>query len=230
MTSWIKKITIVIIPLILLSFSDQQKNLIDLNSVKKDIIADPNNFIPKDFIQNKRTFLLDIYADNYCFVHLQHKYYQSECFMQTSEVVIYKLTDNRWVFKKLVPYFYEISLLNEQSKVFISKNQFCEPTGICMSYTELDNFESDQFNTLKKYSGFNKINYYQGRLALRKEDELLKVVGDTISDEYFLSDFNFPSQKDISFKLLRRTSILKSFSDTLNVVVHSKSSLVKVGE
>lgn len=130
----------------------------------------------------------------------------------------------------MLPYFYEISLLNEQWKIFASDNTFCEPNGACNTYYELNKFDGNDFKRIVSYKGFNKYLYYYGALGKNEKAKLDQAVGDTISNEYILSNIKIKSLKNISFDCERRTKILEGYGDTLKTRTSTSFKSVVLNE
>lgn len=208
----------------------QTKPPIDIEKVKSDMIAAEGHNAPPEFIRERRKeMFLVMYAGDMCFVHLNYRDYHSEPQMKPSIIAVYRLQENQWKLKKIDTYYYNVELLDASSRVFFSNNEFCEPNGVCASYTEFSVFKDDEFKAIADYTGFNKELYYGTLSGSSENKKLAKVPGDTIVNEFLISNARVEAGRRLSFKLEQRVGVLKSVSDTLSIVRTSKSTFVKIG-
>ncbi|MBS1508889.1 MAG: hypothetical protein JSS79_19790 [Bacteroidetes bacterium] len=212
--------------LILCSF---QEPAIDIERVRKDALSSNENIIPEKILSRlrKNRFLV-IYQGNYCFVHVPYKSFASESQMKQSIVVVYKMINAEWVLSRILPYFYNIAVIDSYKNIFISENQECGLEGNCNTFTEIDFFESESFTPLANYRGFDKTVYLMNKLNKGGKSEVSNLIGDTIANTYELSKFKSISPRGYSYTLLQQGTILKSVSDTLGIEGFSKLTTINV--
>lgn len=222
-----KKNNLILMFTILLMSFQQTKPKIDIEQVRSDFIEHEGHNIPIDFIQRKNSRFQVFYSGNQCFVHLRYKDYLSEPQMKSSAVAIYLLTNGKWTLEKILPYYYDMNIADVSKQIFLSKNLFCEPTGSCSSYLELSTYKDDDFESLANYTGYSKVLYYDYLLGLKDIATISNAVGDTIANEYIISELKMESKNKVTFKLTQKISVLKNVTDTLNVTKSIKSISVK---
>lgn len=218
---------ILIFGILLMSF-DQTKPKIDIEQVRSDFIATEGHNIPIDFIQRKNSKFQVFYIGNECFVHLRYKDYLSEPQMKSSAVAIYLLTNGKWTLEKILPYYYDINIADGSKLIFLSQNLFCEPTGACSSYLEVSAYKDGDFISLANYNGHSKTLYYNYALGQNDISTVSAAVGDTIANEYVISNLKVESKNRVAFNLTQKISVLKSVTDTLNVSRSVKSVFVRM--
>jgi hypothetical protein len=227
--SFNRLILLILVSFLLSSFDDQETHPIDIEKVRKDILGSSDNIIPDKYISSlrKNRFLV-IYSKEHCFVHVAYKSFSSESQMKQSVVAVYKLLNGSWVFAKLLPYYYNIELIDAKSNVFLSENQECGLAGDCNSFTEITVFRENDFVPLIEYSGIDRTVYLINEFNESGQKNIIQYVGDTIAINYSLKEFSIVSDKDFSYKLLREGVILKNISDSLGITGFSKSMIIKV--
>lgn len=218
-------LTQILLLLGLIAFARQTPAKIDIEAVRNDIINSPNNNIPKRFLRelDKNLFLV-IYSGQLCFVHVQYKDYLSESYMKTSEVAVYVMTNEKWVFQQVLPYYYNITLIDQGSLLFLSENQFCNPNGTCESFAELNRYKDSGFNKVISFQGYNKTLHYNYLHGMKEMGKIKKHVGDTIAHEYKISKIKMKSRHEISFILQTTTEILEDYSDSLRIKTNESQS------
>lgn len=223
----LKKNNLILIFTILLMSFQHTKPKIDIEQVRSDFIEHEDHNIPIEFIQRKNSRFQVFYSGNQCFVHLRYKDYLSEPQMKSSAVAIYLLTNGRWTLEKILPYYYDMNVVDASKQIFLSQNLFCEPTGACSSYLEVSTYKDDDFESLANYTGYSKVLYYDYLLGQNDIVTISNVVGDTIANEYTISELRMESKSKVIFKLTQKISVLKNVTDTLNVTRNIKSILVR---
>jgi hypothetical protein len=191
---------------------------IDIKVVKNDMIKFAGDRIPEDFISNTDDAMFGIFhIDNFSLVHLSYKDVASEAFMKSSIIALYYLQSGRWKFKKIIPYNYEILLLNKELGVFLSDNEFCSPSGRCSYYSELSIFRNEEMQTLCSYNGFDSYRYYDGLVSIGKASKVDRVLGDTIVNIFKIDNVSLSATGIKSYNLQRQIGILTGISDTLSL-------------
>ena len=222
-------ILLICVFLLISSFDDQEAPPINIEEVRKDILSSSDNIIPDKYIYSlrKNRFLV-IYTKGYCFVHVAYKSFSSESQMKQSVVAAYKWLKGNWVFIKLLPYYYNMDLLDSKSNIFLSENQECGLAGDCNSFTEVTVFRENDFVPLITYTGIDRIVYLTNEFNENGQTGVKEYVGDTIANTYSLKEFSIASDKDFSYKLFKEGAVLKSVSDSLGIVGFSKLTIVKI--
>jgi hypothetical protein len=191
---------------------------IDIKVVKNDMIKFAGDRISENFISNTDDAMFGIfYIDNFSLVHLSYKDVASEAFMKSSIIALYHLKSGRWKFKKIIPYNYEILLLNKEHGVFLSDNEFCSPSGSCSYYSELSIFRNEEMQTVCSYNGFDSSRYYDWLISIGKTSKVAKVPGDTIVNIFKIDNVNFSAIGVKSYNLQRQIGILTGISDTFSI-------------
>lgn len=189
---------------------------IDIESVRKDVMLDSNIQLPHDFISSLEQWKFNVlYVGNICFVHIPYRDYDTDCFMKSSVVAVYRFESAKWIYKYGLPYYFKFSKMNDNDAdlLFLSNNRFCEPNGRCNTYVEICEFKEDDLVPLASYRGFDKYNYYYYHfLVLEERKDIKKVIGDTIINDVKLSDFLF-NRKEAKYTVERRIGILKDIYD-----------------
>jgi len=220
-------ISILIGSCLMLAYTQKQP-VINIEKVKSDMIKAEGHNVPVNIIKNRKSGMFTImYTDDACFVYLSYRDYASEPQMKSSLMTVYSLDKNRWKLEAVVPYYYDVKLLDANSKVFLSDNLFCEPKGDCVSYTEINTYQVNDFQSLVSYSGFDKVPYYETLLASSEKESIIKALGDTIKNMFRISDISVREGAGLSFDLNQEIGILKSMdNDSLHIQWTTKSTRV----
>jgi len=188
-----------------------QKIPIDVEMVRKELLS-KGHISPDDFIRQLKPGLFNVmYAGDLCFVHLPYKNYAGEAFMQSSDMVVYRLSEDKWTFESLLPAWYNNTLLDSTQFVFLADVKFCDAKGSCQTYQSLSKYDGKELLILREYNGVDKKIYYDWLKDNGKPEELKAAVGQTIRNMFILSDFRF-EQHQLSFKLNRKSETISSIS------------------
>lgn len=204
-------LTFLLLPLGL--FAQTQTPKINIETARKDLLAH-NHSIPDNIIREMKPGMFKMmYAGDLCFVHLQYKYYAGEPSMQQSDLIIYRLSDNKWTFENTTSAWYNIDLIDPNNLIFLANVDFCEPNGSCQTYRSVSHYDGKELFMLREYRGYNKKIYCQNMATQGKLNDLKELVGDTINYSLDLSNFMF-EQHQTSFTLTRFAESLQSATKT----------------
>lgn len=216
----LKIIFILGVTLLLTSFinnKDERVPEIDIEEVRKDFITHVEFLsFPLEYIRNldKGNFST-IYLPKYCLVHIRYKNVETDSYMKFSEIAIYFLEKNKWVFKNIIPYYYNLELIDKEGGIFLSDNKFCKMDGDCNSYYELSHFDGNDLVTIADYTGYNQSVYCQILLIKNQINEVKQKIGDTIANEIQLANFECTKKGIKSFTIKRNMLILIDLNDSL---------------
>ena len=207
----------------------QVPSSIDLGVVKSDMITYGSDIIPKGIIQKKDNTLFNaFYVGQFCLVHFPYKDVANEAMIKSSIIAVYRFNNKVWEYVKLLPYNYNLSILNEMHPIFLSDNLFCSPNGDCLSYVELAVFENMEMKTISSYEGFDKTRYYDGLLSAGEDEDVKKVVGDTVTSTVKLTKFIFDRNGIKCYEKDRRTGVLVGVSDSLTIEYKNVRNTINV--
>ena len=190
---------------------------INKDNILKDIVEHNNGFIPEHYVINYGQDRLNInYIDDFCIVHIGYKNTSMHSSEKFSLVIIYKFINNTWLFQNVIPYYYELELLKSNQMLFFSNNLFCDLNHACNRLMEISKFDGQDFIPLVQYEGYDMTIYYEVLLLHGEEEEIQKAVGDTICNNYMISDIQIYENGLKSYMLTHEVKVLKGIdSDTL---------------
>lgn len=206
----------------------QNQPKINLETVRKDILNQEDYLFPEDYLLNLAQEEFNVhYLNNYCLVHIEYKNTEMSSSEPFSYVAIYSLEDNLWVFDSSFPYYYDLQLIDEAGKVFLSNNLFCSMDGDCNRFVEISKFDGNKLSSLASYSGYNNTLYYDRLLVFEKMEEVQKATGDTIAIDTTVSNIRVNMTGLESFELHTEIVLLKDIvSDSLQLqVIKSKRNI-----
>ncbi|RPH29507.1 MAG: hypothetical protein EHM93_17275 [Bacteroidales bacterium] len=190
---------------------------INIEDVRKDFITH-GEFLSfsSEYIKGLEKGKFSIfYLPKYCLVHIAYKNVETESYMKFSEIAVYILDKEKWVYKNIIPYYYNLKLIDKKRGIFLSDNKFCRMNGDCNSYYELSNFDGNDLIKIVDYKGYNKSVYYQILLIKNQINEVKQKMGDTIANEIKLENFEFTDKGVKSFDLKRNMLVLIDLNDSL---------------
>lgn len=224
-----KFILLISVVLLFSSFDQQETPPIDIEKVRADILSSPDNIIPDKYISSlrKNRFLI-VYTKGYCFVHVAYKSFSSESQMKQSMVAVYRRSKASWAFMKLLPYYYNMDLIDARTNIFLSDNEECGLAGDCNTFTEINVFMENDFIPLIEYKGIDRMVYLINEFNQTGKTNTIEYVGDTIVSTYSLKEFDVVSDREFSYNLFRQGAILKNVTDSLEITGFSKSMKIKI--
>lgn len=173
----------------------QNKPEFDIERARIDVIASKDGTVPIENIQKNGNYSI-IYLNDLCVVHFPYRDLFTESFMKSSIIAIYKYSQDQWSFVKIVPYYYRISLIDEKNQVFLSDNELCYPSGLCNSYVEINQLNSNyEFVAIFEKSGFNKYLNVWRLLTLNRKSEIDVKANDTITKITHLKNINIKNAR-----------------------------------
>lgn len=180
---------------------------INVETVRADLLS-KSHVVPEDVIKSLKPGLFKVmYAGDLCFVHIPYKSYAGEAFMQSSDMIVYRQSEKKWIYENLVQTWYNVDLIDSAQLIFVADVNFCETTGECNTYKSVSQFDGRSMVVFREYTGFDKNVYYNRLLTLKKTDEVKSAIGKTISDLYTLTDFRV-EQRQTSFTLKHKAAAI----------------------
>jgi hypothetical protein len=152
-----------------------------------------------------------MYAGKLCFVYLPYTSPLGEPSMRSSDMIVYRLTDDKWTFENIIPSWAEVTLLDPAQPVFLADIKFCEPDGQCKTYKSISRYDGKELFVLRDYTGFDKTLYYKGLNDSGNKDNVKFGVGEKISDSYTLTDFRV-EERQTSFTLKHKAEAISAIS------------------
>jgi hypothetical protein len=183
----------------------QNKPEFDIERARTDVIASQDDSVPVENIQKGNYSI--IFLNDLCVVHFPYRDLFTESIMKSSIIAIYKYSRDQWSLVNIAPYYYTISLVDEKNQVFLSENELCYPSGLCNSYVEINQLNSNyEFAPIFEKSGFNKYLNVWRLLTLNRKSEIDVKANDTITKIIHLKNINiknarinFTEEIDLSF-------------------------------
>lgn len=208
-------LTIVFATISCIRISLAQTNPIDIEMVKKDLLAEDLRETPDEQIKKMKQAQFNImYVGNLCFVHLPYKRYGGEAFMTQADFLVYRLVDKKWTFETYTHGWYNMSLLEPGQPVFLADVEYCDMTGKCQSYKSISQYDGKGLFVFREYQGFNNKVYYDQLKGTGKPEDFKKAAGDTLYSNYTLTNIHVESNQT-SFTLNRKAEVIVSIYQPL---------------
>lgn len=204
----------------------QEQPKIDLDAVKQDFLA-ANTDVPARYIESGNGIFTDFYLDSTAFVHLRYKRFL-EASLKCTYVAVYRLSLGAWKLQKIIPYYYNMSLMNKSLGLFYSNNEFCSMGGECTYYEEVSRFRDNDFETLASCQGYDNYVFYDTHLIQFQEDPK-DHLGDTIKNITRFKNLRL-EKRAIKFDLEKITSVLKAVNEDSLILDNRKTDVAKFQE
>ena len=141
---------------------------------------------------------------------------------------LYRQVEKKWKREAVIPYNYEMTLIDTTSAIFLSDNFFCDMTFRCIMYTEFNQLVDNAFKEIVSYTGFDNYFYCDGLLNRARIDELSSFKGDTITKKYFVSNYLIEGNKLKSFDLEQEVQILEDWDFESGLSTKDYKTVTKV--
>jgi hypothetical protein len=159
---------------------------------------------------------------------LPHRDIASEAMMKSSIIALYEFHNKIWKFIKIIPYNYDLPMLNEKHRTFLSENLFCSSNGDCSIYTELTVFKNLEMTTISSYNGFDKTRYYDGLFRTGKDSDVQAVIGDTVANIPKMRKFIFDGRGIKCYEQETKIGVLEGISDSLTITYKTRYNSIKI--
>ncbi|MEQ9219029.1 MAG: hypothetical protein RLO17_13360 [Cyclobacteriaceae bacterium] len=202
--------------------------VLKIDQVIQDILSSPNIEFPDGKEEISERPIEIFYTNGYAIAHVQYRTGGAEASMKQSYALIYALNDNKWKKKEVVPFNYDIKILDKNHSLFLSENLFCNIDFQCTFYLEFTYFSEKDFTPIVSYTGYDNYPFCDALLSRNRLEELKKHQFDTITNVFRVKDYVITNEGLDSFRLEQETRILQDWDLEEGLVTWDTTQIIQV--
>lgn len=160
-----------------------------LEQIRADILSSSQDEFEIDPTELSNQPIQIFQLEVYSLAHVEYKTGGAEAFMKQSYLLVYERENNKWRKKNVLPYNYDIKLIDKRLGIFLTENFFCDMAFKCTGYVEFSKFSLNEMAPIFSVSGYDNYPYCDALLSRNREEELKKFIGDTITNQIKVSSY-----------------------------------------
>ena len=208
----------------------QSQNMPELTieRVREDIRSSSEDEIPENLDELADRPIDIFYLEGYALAHIDNKMGASQGHFQQSYILAYQIIGEQLKKKSVIPYNYNIQLLNRKLGIFLSENLYCGMMGDCTILVEFSKFNNGEMVEIASYSGYDKYLYILGLSSRGDNDKALFFKGDTITNNIKVSNYIIGKQGLDSFELEREIRIFEGWDEEEELLTHDSKTATTI--